>query len=77
MALRMTGEEGDMTTAILFDFLGTQIAGELASRVVKLEYPNLPPFVGCTIVYYRSLVDKEQLLKYRNWMDSRLSQYSK
>jgi len=25
----------------------------------------LPPFAGYFIVYYRSLVDKEQLLKYR------------
>lgn len=48
-------ESGDGIVAALIGNVAQGVTGGgLASIAVKQEYPNLPPPVGCYVVYYRA-----------------------
>ena len=64
--IRKYGNQQDIGATIFLDMLSEATKGELASRLVKTEHPNLPPFVGCTFVYYKAYLDDREMLKYQN-----------
>ena len=64
--IRKYGNEQDIGATLFLDVFSEATRGEVAARLVKTEYPNLLPFVGCTIVYYRAVLDDREMLKYRN-----------
>jgi len=48
----------------LFGILGANITtGGMATFYVKEQYPSLPPFIGCTIMYWSVLFDEDIALK--------------
>ena len=47
------GKPQNIDSAIAMGLIGQILTGNLASTVVKSEYPNIPPPIGCTIMYYR------------------------
>ena len=64
--MRKYGNEQDIGATLFLDMFSEATRGEVASRLVKTQYPDLPPFVGCTIVYYKAVLDDREMLKYRN-----------
>ena len=48
----------------LFGILGANITtGGMATFYVKEQYPSLPPFIGCTMMYWSVLFDEDIALK--------------
>lgn len=43
--------------ALLDGLVGEFSRGSLASGFVKKQYPNSPPFAGCSITYWRVVLD--------------------
>ena len=44
--------------------LGANITtGGMATFYVKEQYPSLPPFIGCTVMYWSVLFDEDIVLK--------------
>ena len=37
--------------------------GAFAQEIIKSKYPNLPPIIGCSIFYYRVMLNPEIALK--------------
>lgn len=64
--LRKYGNQQDIGATLFLDMFSEATRGEVAARLVKTEYPNLPPFVGCSIIYYKAFFDDREMLKYRN-----------
>lgn len=64
--IRKYGNQQDIGATIFLDMFSEATKGEVASRLIKTEYPNLPPFVGCTIVYYKAYLDDREMLKYQH-----------
>lgn len=64
--IRKYGNEQDVGATLFLDIFSEAAKGEMAARLVKTKYPNLPPFVGCTIVYYKAVLDDREMLRYRN-----------
>jgi hypothetical protein len=64
--LRKYGNQQDIGATLFLDMFSEATRGEVAARLVKTEYPNLPPFVGCSVIYYKAFFDDREMLKYRN-----------
>jgi hypothetical protein len=47
-------EVGSALTSLL---LGGISQGQIARKLIKNEYPNLPPIFGCSIFYYKVMFD--------------------
>ena len=48
----------------LFGILGANITtGGMATFYVKKHYASLPPFIGCTVMYWSVLFDEDIVLK--------------
>ena len=48
----------------LFGILGANITtGGMATFYVKEEYPNYPPFISCTLMYWLILFDEDSFVE--------------
>jgi hypothetical protein len=47
--------------AFLGALAGEFSRGSLASGFIKQQYPNIPPFAGCTIMYWRVVLDSSSV----------------
>ena len=58
------GRQMDPGQIFAMGLMGEVSQGAFASRVVKTIYPDLPPFAGCVVVYYRMAFDPD----YKRWL---------
>lgn len=49
--------EDAMTRAFISSIVGGLSDGAIAAAVVKQQHPNLPAVVGCTVAYWRMVID--------------------
>jgi hypothetical protein len=66
-AVRFAASKADdashLTDLTVGHFFQGMSQGQLASLWVKDEYPSLPPVVGCTVLYWKGLVQPDSLKK--------------
>ena len=53
------GRQMDAGQIFAMGIMGEISQGAFASRVVKAIYPDLPPFAGCVVVYYKMISDPD------------------
>ena len=65
LATNMGAGRSDAATsrAVLGALVTGLSEGAIAARVVKREYPNLPPLIGCTAVYWRVVFDPSAITR--------------
>jgi hypothetical protein len=42
--------------------------GAFTQEIIKSKYPNLPPFIGCSIFYYRVILNPETVQKLKSYL---------
>ena len=47
----------DLGAAMMMGLAGELSGGAFASAAVKGMYPNIPPFAGCLVTYYKMMFD--------------------
>lgn len=52
-----TSPRSDMSSVFAMGFASELFRGGFASGSVKTMYPNLPPFAGCYVTYYKMITD--------------------
>ena len=62
-AFTLLSKEADDSLG-LFGILGANITtGGMATALVKEEYPNYPPFISCTLMYWLILFDEDSFVE--------------
>ena len=62
-AFNILSKESDGSLG-LFGILGANITtGSMATALIKEQYPSLPPFIGCILMYWSILFDEDIALK--------------
>ena len=57
-------EVGSAFTALL---LGGISQGQIARKLIKSRYPNLPPIFGCSIFYYEVMFDPRTAQQFKTF----------
>ena len=62
-AFTLLSKEADDSLG-LFGILGANITtGGMATALMKEEYPNYPPFISCTLMYWLILFDEDSFVE--------------
>ena len=62
-AFNILSKESDDSLG-LFGILGANITtGGMATALMKEEYPNYPPFISCTLMYWLILFDEDSFVE--------------
>ena len=56
-------QEGSVFALLLLRGLSD---GAFTQEVIKSEYPNLPPTIGCSVYYYRVIFDPKNIHKLKS-----------